>query len=317
MEIRFYYNKLYILMKSKIKKSDKTLVISFSGGRTSGYLTKKLLEEKHKWKDIIVIFANTGQEHEKTLEFINKCDKNFDFNTVWLEAVTHKDRVSSTAKVVNFKTASRDGAPFEGVIAKYGIPWSKAGHCTRELKENPIKNYLKDRGLDKDNRVMAIGIRADEAHRRARSAEHNNFIYPLIDWGIDKDDVLDWWEDQKFDLEIPEHMGNCVWCWKKSYIKLATVMKEKPEAFAFPERMEKIHGRTGNIAKKVLNNGVLKDQNSIKFFRGFRTVQDIREMAKEGTDFFIDKHYARLSGGCSESCEPFHGDDEAIKIVHI
>ena len=40
-------------------------------------------------------------------------------------------------------------------------------------------------------------------------------------------------------------------------------------------------------------------------------------MAKEGTDFFIDKHYARLSGGCSESCEPFHGDDEAIKIVHI
>ena len=55
----------------KQKTSDKTLVISFSGGRTSGYLTKRLLEEKSKWKDVIVIFANTGQEHEKTLEFIN------------------------------------------------------------------------------------------------------------------------------------------------------------------------------------------------------------------------------------------------------
>tara|TARA_Y100000992_G_scaffold264946_1_gene202006 strand:+ start:1075 stop:1992 length:918 start_codon:yes stop_codon:yes gene_type:complete len=288
-----------------------TLVISFSGGRTSGYLTKRLLEQKKKWKDIIVIFANTGQEHEKTLEFINNCDKYFGFNTVWLEAVPHPgEKKGSTAKIVNFKTASRDGKPFERVIEKYGIPWSKAGHCTRELKENPIKNYLKERGLDKSNRVMAIGIRADEAHRQIKTAELNNFIYPLVEWGVDKEDVLDWWEDQDFDLEIPEHMGNCVWCWKKSYKKLATVMKEKPEAFAFPERMEKIHGRTGNIANKVLNNGVLKDQNSIKFFRGFRTVQDIREMAEKGTDFFIDKHYARLSGGCSESCEPFHGDNE-------
>ena len=288
-----------------------TLVISFSGGRTSGYLTQRLLKQKKKWKDIIVIFANTGQEHEKTLEFINKCDKKFGFNTVWLEAVPHLgEKKGSTAKIVNFKTASRNGEPFERVIEKYGIPWSKAGHCTRELKENPIKNYLKERGLDKSNRVMAIGIRADEAHRQIKTAQLNNFIYPLVGWDIDKEDVLDWWEEQDFDLEIPEHMGNCVWCWKKSYIKLATVMKEKPEAFDFPERMEKLHGQTGNIAKKVLNNGVLKGQNSIKFFRGFRTVQDIRAMAEEGTDFFIDKHYARLSGGCSESCEPFHGDNE-------
>ena len=61
---------------------------------------------------------------------------------------------------------------------------------------------------------MAIGIRADESHRKSKVAEENNFIYPLIDWDIDKEDVLSWWEDQDFDLEIPEHMGNCVWCWK-------------------------------------------------------------------------------------------------------
>ncbi|MBT04105.1 MAG: hypothetical protein CL836_08795 [Crocinitomicaceae bacterium] len=290
---------------------DKTLVISFSGGRTSGYMTKKLLETKRKWKEVLVLFANTGQEHEKTLEFINNCDQQFGFNTVWLEAVTHKDqKKGSTAKVVSFETASRDGKPFEGVIEKYGIPWSKAGHCTRELKENPIKNYLKERGLDKHNRVMAIGIRADEAHRKAKSADLNNFIYPLIDWDIEKEDILSWWEDQPFDLEIPEHMGNCVWCWKKSYIKLVTVMKEKPEAFEFPERMEKLHGKTGNIAQKMLNNGVLKGQKSMKFFRGFRSVDDIREMAEEGTDVFIDEHYARLSGGCSEECQPNFGIDD-------
>ena len=295
----------------KQKTSDKTLVISFSGGRTSGYLTKRLLEEKNKWKDVIVIFANTGQEHEKTLEFINNCDKKFGFNTVWIEAIAHPgERKTSTAKIVDYKTASRDGRPFEDIIAKYGIPWSKAGHCTRELKEQPIKNYLRELGLDKTNRVMAIGIRADESHRKSKVAEENNFIYPLIDWDIDKEDVLSWWEDQDFDLEIPEHMGNCVWCWKKSYIKLVTVMREKPEAFDFPERMEKLHGRTGNIAQKVLNNGVLKGQKSIKFFRGFKTVEDIRKMAKEKDDVFIDEHFMRISGGCSEECQPFLGDEE-------
>ena len=68
-------------MKSTLQTdTEKILVISFRGGRTSGYLTKKLLEEKHKWKDVVVIFANTGQEHEKTLDFINNCDKYFAFN---------------------------------------------------------------------------------------------------------------------------------------------------------------------------------------------------------------------------------------------
>ena len=297
---------------------DKTLVISFSGGRTSAYLTKKLLEQKDQWKEIIVIFANTGQEHEKTLEFINNCDKQLGFNTVWIEAVTHLDeKKSSTAKVVNFKTAARNGEPFEGVISKYGIPWSKAGHCTRELKENPIKNYLKERGLDRNNRVMAIGIRADEEHRTARNAEANNFIYPLIDWGIDKQDVLDYWEDQPFDLEIPEHLGNCVWCWKKSFKKLVTVMKQHPEAFEFPERMEKEHGQTGHIAQKMLKEGKLKDQTSMKFFRGFQSVDDIRKMAEGTTEMFEDKHYERLSGGCSESCEPFHGDNEQLDTISV
>ena len=36
----------------------KKLVISFSGGRTSGYMTKKILDTKRDEYDIKVIFAN-------------------------------------------------------------------------------------------------------------------------------------------------------------------------------------------------------------------------------------------------------------------
>lgn len=85
--------------------------ISFSGGRTSGYMTKRLIDEfSHKY-DFVVTFANTGMEHEKTLEFVNNCDKFFGFNTVWLEAdVCHGERKGSQFKVVTFETAARGGA---------------------------------------------------------------------------------------------------------------------------------------------------------------------------------------------------------------
>ena len=40
--------------EEKFFDKNKTLIISFSGGRTSGYLTKRLLEHKDQWKDVIV-----------------------------------------------------------------------------------------------------------------------------------------------------------------------------------------------------------------------------------------------------------------------
>ena len=155
---------------------------------------------------------------------------------------------------------------------------------------------------------MAIGIRADEAKRMSKKAKDFNLIYTLVDWDIDKEDILDWWEEQDFDLEIPEHFGNCVWCWKKSYKKLMTIMLEDPSAFDFPEKMERKYG-TIVIAQNVLNNGVLKGHDSIKFFRGFKSVQDIRNMSSEGFEKFVDLHHLHISDGCSDSCEPFHGDD--------
>ena len=39
----------------------KILIVNFSGGRTSGFLTKKILEQRNEWEDVFVIFANTGQ----------------------------------------------------------------------------------------------------------------------------------------------------------------------------------------------------------------------------------------------------------------
>jgi hypothetical protein len=284
-------------------ESDKILIISFSGGRTSAYMTWRLLKEwGHKYKTIYVVFANTGQEHEYTLRFINLCDIVFGFNTVWIEAVVDPEKGKGTSfRVVNHNSASRNGEPFEDVVAKYGIPFSKSPHCTRDLKEYPIKAYIRSLGLKNGDYDMAIGIRADEMDRvNLNGMDNKGLIYPLVEWGIKKQDVLDWWSQQEFDLEIPEHLGNCVWCWKKSFKKLATVYREHPEFFDFPRRLEQEYARSGAVAKKL--------GKDIKPFRGWKGVDYIEELAASDIESYTDDWW-EAQGGCGgESCEVFTSD---------
>ena len=166
-----------------------------------------------------------------------------------------------------------------------------------------------------NNAVTASYAPATGKDVEDKNAVDENIIYPLVDWKVDKQDVLDWWEDQSFDLAIPEHFGNCVWCWKKSYKKLMTIMIEDPSAFDFQERMENKYGKTGAMAQHLGKNGVLKNQTSMKFFRGFKSVADIKEMITEDFEKFTDLHHLHITDGCGESCDPWHTDDASNKIL--
>lgn len=111
------------------------LAISFSGGETSAYMAYRLMKEYGDSHEIITLFANTGEEAEETLEFVDKCDQEFGLNIIWLEAVVNPVLGEGTeAKIIDFLCASRKGEPFEAVIAKYGIPNPMNPHCSRELK---------------------------------------------------------------------------------------------------------------------------------------------------------------------------------------
>ena len=269
------------------------LKCAFSGGRTSAYMTKYILDNLSNEYDIHVIFANTGEEHEKTLDFVHNCDKHFGFNTVWLEAdVRHGEKVSTQYKVVTYETASRNGEPFEEVIKKYGIPNLGFPHCTRELKMNPTDNYMKE--ISKDY-ITALGIRADETRRVSKSATKNKIIYPLVDLNIDKAFILDWWKEQPFDLDLEDREGNCKWCWKKSDKKHLTNILHNPEWYDFPNRMEEKYSSTHG-------DGV-KDKSTIRhFFRQHRSTKDMFKLydLTKGNLLPIDN---TESGSCSESCE--------------
>lgn len=267
---------------------------SFSGGRTSAYMTKMLKDKYGATHDIVVSFSNTTREDPRTLDFVHACDQHFGFNTVWLEAVIHPRLGDGTThRIVDYETACRDGSIFEEAIKKYGIPNLVFQLCNRELKLNPMKSYR--RSIGAGDAPVAVGIRADEPRRVNAKAEEMNIIYPLVnEFPVDKQDVLDWWEDQAFNLEIEEFEGNCKGCFKKSWGKHFQQIDKDPTVYDWHRRMERDYKSVGpQIGDRF-------------FFRGHRTVDQLFELHAENKsspkrkviDIYAD-------GGCSESCEPF------------
>lgn len=281
------------------------LHIAFSGGETSGYMTKWLLNNKIKdFTDIKIVFANTGQEREETLSFVDRCDKEWGLNVVWVEAVVRKGKGHGTIhKIVNFDTASRNGEPFEAVIAKYGIPNQTWNLCSRELKQVTVRSYLRSIGWKKRDYVSALGIRRDEIHRISANMVRDRLIYPLVeDNPVDKQFIKNWWAMQSFHLGLKEHQGNCTWCWKKSKRKLLTLAKEDPSIFDFPMRMEERYGHIGH------------EKDPRVFFRGRTSTVQLLEESKKPFVKFEEKpvqinmfdEYLDSPGGCSESCDGFN-----------
>jgi len=292
------------------------LLISFSGGRTSALMTYWLL---NSWKDtheMIVVFANTGKEREETLEFIHRCDEHFRFNVIWIEAITNPIHGQGiTAKVLNFKSASRNGEPFEAMIAKHGIPNQNTPHCSRELKGHAIRAYARAIGW-KDYQT-AIGIRKDEPKRLDWiKAKKENIIYPLaLDFPCSKFDVNQFWWHQPFDLKLKSYEGNCDLCWKKSFRKLITILAENPEKAIWWQQMEDQYGEY--IPEQRRHNK--KITTPILFFREQTTVSELIEESKFDFEKARDEsqdinsllgfqnwnEFMDSNGGCVESCEVF------------
>lgn len=281
-------------------KKEKLLVL-FSGGETSAYMSWWLKENMlHKY-DLTFYFANTSQEHPKTLEFVNKCDLFFNLNLIWVEAVIGENFSDvTTHKVVDYKTAKRNGEVFEEMIKKFGIPNTQLKHCNRELKVRPRESLCKELGINK----RAMGIRSDEFSRAVKKLKEKNptwnmdqlleykydvdgVYYPLIkDEPVTKDAIKNWWSKMPFHLEIREHEGNCLTCWKKSDRKLWTLAKEDESHFDFFKKMESKYGDYRPESQKSRTGKQV-------FFRKYRSAEDmIAESKTKPFEMFKEnKHY--------------------------
>lgn len=283
------------------------MVISFSGGKTSAFMINYLLENHSDEYEFTFIFANTGQEHEKTLEFVYQCELYFGINLYWVEAVVDpREGVGIRHKIVNFRTAARNGEPFSAFIAKAGVPNMSYPQCSDRLKATVIESLKKELGLK--GALSAIGMRADEPKRIKRDSnavKKYNLTYPLAPVngeGFDKQDVNTFWENMPFTLEIPEHHGNCKTCWKKSDAKLFAIAHEHPEWFDFNRKMEQahsLHKLGGDMPRRV-------------FFRRNRSTDELMREAMDQDPVTL-KHIVKIKSdqdsGCSESCEAYTSED--------
>lgn len=289
-----------------------TLVVSFSGGRTSAFMCHWLLENFSDKYDFRFIFANTGREHEETLKFVDACDKNFNLNLVWVEAdVSPIKGVGIRHKIVDFKSASRNGEPFERVIAKEGIPNVSRAFCTERLKTRAIRDWMKSNGLIKKGwqAKTAVGMRADEPSRadmNKQSVKKYNLVYPLAHWsepGFDKQDVNDFWEDMPFNLNLPERYGNCLTCFKKSDNKLMLIAQEPPSWFTWNIDME-------NKYKHV--NAKPEHGNEHRWWRKRRNTHELfaaSELMDKDMLIMLTKAEPDNPNGCGNECRPFGGDE--------
>lgn len=255
-------------------------VVSFSGGRTSGYLLHEVCRAHRCARQDLsaVIFCNTGLEHEATYRFVEECSRQWDVPIRWLEYRWEPGRHFFVE--VTPQTASRDGEPFRFVIRARGfLPNPVMRFCTAELKIRTSNRFVRQ-VLGWEKYRNAIGLRADEPKRVAkmlarrsvtvektlfedvkhvgRGASHppgESPLCPLADAGVTNADVLAFWRKQPFDLQLPVDEktgrtleGNCRLCFLKSSKTLIDIMRADPGAADWWVEMEKANhqGRTRN-----------------------------------------------------------------------
>lgn len=249
----------------------KKIIVSFSGGRTSAYMSYKMqFSPEFSSVEKYYVFANTGKEMEETLLFVDQCDREFGLNLTWIESVINPVKGFGVEwKQVDFATANRSGLPFDEMVKKFGIPNIDFPHCTRELKERPMGKWANEVvGCDY---VWAIGMRADERKRQKTGA---NKIYPLITtWPTNEKMVRDFWSRMPFDLKLKDYEGNCDLCWKKSLAKRLTIISENPQISSQWEKWEQ--------------------SSDYVFDRDGFTIEQIKKMAQRPFKKTKDKHELR------------------------
>lgn len=251
--------------------------ISFSGGRTSGYMLAQILEA-HGGQlppDVHVVFANTGKERPETLDFVHECATRWGVPIRWVEYVPDKPLF----REVTHATASRNGEPFAALIErKRALPNQDQRWCTIEMKILPAKRLMRSLGYDRWTNL--VGLRADEptrvANRKSKEPDPRyDLAFPLHAAGVARPDVLAWWARQQFDLRARE--SNCDLCFMKGQaIRLATLQREphladwwierereRQATFVSPKREPGGYAVLVNVARRLTLPLLLEDEGAV------------------------------------------------------
>lgn len=205
-------------------------VISFSGGRTSGYMLRRILDAGLQ-PDVHVLFADTGQERDETYRFVRDVEVQWGVEIHWLH---------------------RAGYFTQLITDRRCLPNPSMRFCSQELKMRPMRDFMLGRGYQHWDSI--VGIRADEPRRIAKMRDQNEkrserwtVVMPLAVEGTTVADVMAFWQAQPFDLQLKPYEGNCSICFLKHKNKRERLAKDRPDLLAWWVEQE---ARTGQFFRQ-------------------------------------------------------------------
>lgn len=278
-----------------------------------------LFEEKRKRErfNVEYIFCDTGAEHPKTYQFVRDIARYFDIGITCLRTkIEFIEGVGGPASysVIPLSECTNDLKPFHDLIKKCGTPTAAAAECTNILKSIPSDKYCNEK-YGKRNYIKWLGIRVDEPNRikiveaqtdmfskllpKKRSTVPLRYLGEISEYT--KGDVIKFWSEMPFDLDIPEELGNCVFCIKKGNNKVALAAKKEPglaAEFIALVNLPDVRTKESKVSRGMTNEQMYRGRMSLLNVIDTHaeiSIKDLEESINRGRRFNTDS--------CSESCE--------------
>ena len=190
-------------------------VLGISGGKDSAALAVYMSINRPEL-DLRYFFTDTGKELPEVYDFFGNLE-------------------GFLGKPIEYLDSRRD---FDYWLRAFNnfLPSPQTRWCTRVMKLEPFRQWIKP-WLDAGDEVYSyVAIRADEEHRTGMQEHHPNFhvVMPFREEGIDKAGVIDILES--CGLGLPAYYewrsrSGCTFCFFQQKIEWVHLLERHPEKF--------------------------------------------------------------------------------------
>lgn len=198
-------------------------VLGLSGGKDSAALAVYM---RLHYPDLPIeyYFTDTGKELPEVYDFLGRLE-------------------GFLGKPIRYLNPHRD---FDFWLRQYDsfLPSAKTRWCTRKLKLEPFKHWIRDWLAAGDKVYSYVAIRSDEEHREGMVAQHDNLIVklPFREHGVDKPGVLELLEGSG--LGLPKYYewrsrSGCTFCFFQQKIEWVRLREKHPDAYEAAKALEK------------------------------------------------------------------------------
>jgi hypothetical protein len=267
-------------------------VLGLSGGKDSAALAV-YMRQHYPDLNIEYFFTDTGKELPEVYEFLGRLE-------------------GFLGKPILKLNSDKDFDHFLRINGNY-LPSPQSRWCTRKLKIDPFKQWIKPWLEAKEKVFSYVAIRADEDHRDGMIAQDDNLIVklPFREDGIDKPGVIEILDGSG--LGLPKYYdwrsrSGCTFCFFQQKIEWVHLKQRHPSEFEEAKAYEKTaleHGSAFTWSQRESLSELEQPERMAEIEKDFqirkerelakRIKNPLREITNEPVD--IDDLYLQDEGG--------------------